>query len=227
MALDDSVSTVRARIERGLLHPSDFRSALFSVAPSDRDEWVNRVFGIGEVPDDGPELPRGCVPYLPCSVDALLRVVDHAEVRASDVFVDIGSGAGRAAAFVHLLTGAGSIGIEIQPRLADASRDLAARLQLSRVACVEGDAVAVTRYIPIGSVFFLYCPFSGERLSKVLTDLEDIAQTRTIRVCCVDLPLPPRSWLTLDTTLGGDLAIYRSTIAVSPATPSVRRPAPA
>jgi len=34
-------------------------------------------------------------------------------------------------------------------------------------------------------VFFLYCPFSGVRLERFLDDLEDIAQTREIRVCCV------------------------------------------
>lgn len=208
----ESAERIRSQIESGLRDPSVFRSALLCVPPGERDRWVDRVFGLGELPDDGPELPEGCVPYLPCSVDALLRVVEHAPVRASDVFVDIGSGLGRAAALVHLLTGAGSIGLEIQPRLVVASRDLAARLLASRLSCVEGDAVKLTGYITIGSVFFLYCPFSGERLAKVLADLESIARTRTIRICCVDLPLPPCAWLTLEVSLGGDLAIYRSTV---------------
>jgi hypothetical protein len=75
---------------------------------------------------------------------------------------------------------------------------------------VEGDAARLTGLISIGSVFFLYCPFSGERLAKVLDDLESIASTRTIRVCCVDLPLPPCPWLRLEVSLGSDLAIYRS-----------------
>jgi hypothetical protein len=35
---------------------------------------------------------------LPCSIDALLGVLDLAPVRASDVFVDIGLGPERAAA---------------------------------------------------------------------------------------------------------------------------------
>jgi SAM-dependent methyltransferase len=207
----ESAERIRSQIESGLRDPSLFRAALLNVPPAERDEWVDRVFGLGELPDDGPELPKGCVPYLPCSVDALLRVVEHAPVRASDVFVDIGSGLGRAAALVHLLTGAGAIGIEIQPRLALSARDLAARLLVSRVSCVEGDAVKLTGFITIGSVFFLYCPFSGERLAKVLGDLEPIAHTRTIRVCCVDLPLPPFAWLTPEVTLGDDLTIYRST----------------
>ena len=206
----ESAEKDRSQIEGGSWDRSAFRSALSSVPPAQRDEWVDRVLGLRELPEDGPELPRGCVPYLPCPVDVLLRVVDHARVGASDVFVDIGSGLGRAAALVHLLTGAGSIGVEVQRRLVVASRDLAARLRISRMSCVEGDAAKLTGFIHIGSVFFLYCPFGGARLANVLADLQSIASTRTIRVCCVHVPLPPCDWLTPDVSDGGDLAIYRS-----------------
>lgn len=207
----DSAERARSLIARGQHDPPAFRAALLSVPLLSRDAWVDLVLGLDELPDDGPELPRDCVPYLPCPVDALLRVVDQAPVRASDVFVDVGSGTGRATALVHLLTGAAAIGLEIQPRLVHVARDLATRLLLSRVSCVEGDAANLAGLITTGSVFFLYCPFSGDRLTKVLADLESIARTRTIRVCCVDLPLPPCSWLTLEPQPSGDLAIHRST----------------
>ena len=179
---------------------------------ADRDAWLDAVLGLGEIPADGPELPRDCVPYLPCSVDALLRMVDQVPVRDSDVVVDVGAGVGRAAALVHLLTGAAVIALEIQTELVLAARELATSLRVSRIACVEGDATSLTGFIMIGSVFFLYCPFSGERLTKVLADLEQIAQTREIRVCCVDLPLPSCPWLTLEPPIYNDLAIYRSTL---------------
>ncbi len=207
-----SAEKVRSLIERGLHDPGMFRAALLSVPPVSRDGWLDVVFGLGDLPNDGPELPRGCVPYLPSSVDAVLRVVEQAPVRASDVFVDIGSGLGRAAALVHLLTGAAVIGLEIQRHLVIGARDLTARLLLSRISTVEGDAAKLTGCIPIGSVFFLYCPFGGERLARVLGDLEQVARTRELRVCCIDLRLPTCSWLTLDPPLAGDLAIYRSAI---------------
>lgn len=203
---------VRSLLERGLHDQSLFRMALLGVAPTERDAWVDFVFGLDELPDDGPELPRGCAPYLPCSVDTLLRVVGRTPVRASDVFVEVGLGVGRAAAVVHLLTGAPVIGIEIQPRLVVAARDLATRLLLSRVSCVEGDAVKLTGFASIGSVFFLYCPFSGGRLAKLVDDLEPIARTKMICVCCVDLPLLDCPWLTLEPALLGSPAIYRSTL---------------
>ncbi len=206
-----SAARVRGLIECALHEPSAFRSALLEVPPTKRDAWLDLALGVGEVPDDGPELPRGCVPYLPCSVDDLLRVVEHAPVRGDDVFVDIGSGVGRAAAFVHLLTGAPAIGLEIQPRLVMTARALAARLPASRIPSIEGDATQLVGFITIGTVFFLYCPFSGERLEKVLANLEPIARTRKIRVCSVDMALPSCRWLSLEKSPRAGLEIYQST----------------
>ena len=211
----DSAERIRSRIEHGQHEPAELRAALLLVPPAARDGWLDLVLGLDELPDDGPALPRDCVPYVPCSVDALLRMVERADVAASDVFVDIGAGLGRAAAFVHLWTGASAIGIEIQPALVVAARALAARLPGSRISIVEGDAATLTGSIALGSVVFLYCPFSGERLRKVMAELEAIARTRMIRVCCVDLPLPPCPWLALEPQPAADLAIYRSTLHAS------------
>jgi len=182
------------------------------VPPDQRDAWLDWVLELDAFPDDGPELPPGCVPYWPCSVGALLRMVDLVGIQPTDVFVDVGSGVGRAAALVHLLTGAATIGLEIQPALVLASQQLTRRLNLVRFSPVEGDASQLTGLITIGSVFFLFCPFSGERLERILDDLEPIARTREIRICGIDLPLPSRPWLALASSSGGDLAVYRSTL---------------
>jgi SAM-dependent methyltransferase len=204
---------VRAQIERGRSDPASFRAALLGVPALDRDAWLDRVLGLGELPDDDPALPAGCVPYLPCSVDALVQTVDQARVRASDVFVDVGAGLGRAAALVHLLTGATVIGLEIQPRLVAAARELAARLAVARrVTFVEGDAAKLAPVMAAGSVFFLYCPFSGERLANVVAGLEDVARARTIRVGCVDLPMPPVPWLAPEPAVSPGVAVYKSTL---------------
>lgn len=200
---------MRRLLSAGRATPAVFRESLTNVPPTERDAWVDHVFGLDDLPEDGPELPRGCVPYLPTSVDTLLRLVEYANVQSDDMFVDIGSGIGRATAFVHLLTGAGAIGIEIQESLVRGARELAARLNAPRVAVVHGDAARLTGYMMTGSVFFLYCPFGGARLNGVLDNLESIARTRRIRICCVDLPLPPRPWLTA-VSVANDLAVYQS-----------------
>jgi SAM-dependent methyltransferase len=206
---------IRSRIADSQATPDEVRTALTSVPATDRDAWLDLVLGIDALPDDGPELPRGCVPYLPCGVDALLRVVEQAGIETSDVFVDVGSGLGRAAALVHLLTGATAIGLEVQPALVVAARALTTRLNLSRLSFVEGDAAAVAGSIVVGSVFFLYCPFSGERLETLLAALEPLARARPIRLCCVDLPLPPCPWLTLASPPSDDLAVYLSAADIS------------
>lgn len=194
----------------GLATPEAFRSALTGVAPRDRDAWVDCVLGLEELPEDGPALPRGCTPYLPCAVDTLLAALDCAEVSASDVFVDVGAGLGRAAVTAHLLTGASAIGLEIQPQLVRAAAEVTNAVNTSRVSIVLGDAAELARSLMLGSVFFLYCPFSGDRLERVLRALEAIAETRQIRVCCVDLPLPHCDWLVPMAPPQGPLVVYRS-----------------
>jgi predicted RNA methylase len=208
----ESAETTRRLIQQGLLGPAAFRVALLSVPPAARDEWLDGVLGLGDLPEDGPELPRGCVPYLPCAVEVLLRMVDEAPIRGSDVFVDVGAGLGRPAMLVHLLTGAGAIGIEVQPALVRAARDAAARLSLSRVSFVDGDATRLAASMPTGSVFFFYCPFGGARLAKALADLEALARTRTLRICSFALPPLAGPWLTLEVQHPDGLAIYRSTL---------------
>jgi SAM-dependent methyltransferase len=214
-SLDDyhrrTAERARSSIRDGRHDPATFRSTLLGVPAGARDAWLDLVLGFDEVHDDGPDLPPGGVPYLPCPVDVLLRVVDEAQVRSSDVFVDVGSGPGRAATLVHLLTGAGAIGLEVQPHLVAAARDIASQLRLTRVPSVEGDAAILTAFMTVGSVFFLNDPFSGVRLAKVLDDLQSLARTRPLRICCVNLPLPPRSWLTLESNSSDDLTIYRTT----------------
>jgi SAM-dependent methyltransferase len=206
----ESAERMLALLAMGQATPAVFRAALLSVPAAQRDGWLDLVFGLDELAEDGPELPRGCTPYLPCPVDALLRMLEHAEVQSSDVFVDIGSGVGRAAALARLLTGATSIGIEIQPELVRASRALGQRLKVSRFSVVEGDAARLSELISIGSVFFLYCPFGAQRLERVLDGLAAIAQARQIRVCSVHLPIPARPWLMPLSLPYDDLAVYRS-----------------
>jgi hypothetical protein len=205
----DALAT-RAQVVRAAIEPTDFRRRLLAVPAPQRDTWLDLVLGIEGVPDDGAELPRGCVPYLPCSVDVLLRTIDAAGVGESDLFVDVGSGLGRALLLTHLLTRASTLGIEVQSHLARAARALAQGLNLPRCSVKGGDASALPEALAGGTVFFLYCPFSGERLAALLDALEPISHKREIRICTVDLPLPPRPWITRLALPWGDLAVYRS-----------------
>lgn len=210
-ASHESAERVRSLLRGGRVRPPAFRQELERVPPRDRDAWLDRVLGLDTIPEDGPSLPPGCVPYLPCPVAALLGVLDATPFEASDVFVDVGSGVGRAAALVHLLTGAEVVGVEIQPELARASRELAQRWSLQRFTTVEGDAAELARLVPSGTIFFLYCPFSGARLEKLLDDLEPRAESGRVWLCSVDLPLPERSWLRRVSSVADGLTLREST----------------
>jgi SAM-dependent methyltransferase len=209
-ALWRSADGARERIARGARPPAWFRDALLAIPAADRDAWLDATLGLAEIPDDGPELPRGCVPYLPCPVADLLRVVERTPIGAADVVVDVGSGVGRAAAAIHLLTGAPVVGLELQTRMVDASRALAARLGLAGISFELGDAAALAGSVDAATVFFLYCPFGGERLAELLARLEPVARVRPIRVACVDLPLPPCGWLEPDEAPPDGVQVHRS-----------------
>lgn len=200
---------MRSSLVRGEASPSDFRAALADVPADERDAWLDLVFDIDDLPEDDPALPRGCVPYLPCSVATVLDALREADVTGDDVFVDVGAGLGRVALLTHLVCGAGCIGLEIQPRLVKAAREHAARLNAERVRYVEGDAADLVGRAAIGTVFFLYCPFGGARLERVLDQLHDIARARQLRVCCVGMPTLDRPWLAAVSTIA-DLVVYRS-----------------
>jgi ubiquinone/menaquinone biosynthesis C-methylase UbiE len=172
---------------------------------------LDLLWDIDEIPSDASDLPRGCVPYLPCAAATVLDALHLATVTCDDVFVDVGSGAGRAALLAHLQTGAGCIGLEIQSTLARTAQGRADWLNLSRLRFLEGDATDMVRLIMTGTVFFLYCPFGAAHLRRFLDGLEDVARTRRIRVCCVDMPSLELPWLVRVPSTSLRIDVYQST----------------
>lgn len=202
---------LRSDLREGLVTPAAFREALAEITPGDRDLWLDLLWDIDEIPLDDPELPRGCVPYLPCPVASVLDALDQAGVTSDDVFVDVGSGVGRAALLAHLMTGAGCIGLEIQPTLVRVAQARADWMGLDRLRFLQGDATARVRFITIGTVFFLYCPFGGDWLRHFLDGLAEVARARPIRVCCVDMPPLDAPWLARMPSASLGVDVYRST----------------
>lgn len=169
----------------------DLRARLEAVPVADRDVWADDVLGLPAVPADEP-LPPGAVPNLPAGVAEILAVIDAVPVTAADQFVDLGSGLGRVVLLAHLLTGARAHGIEIQRSLVDHARSCAANLGLSAVTFEHANAEEAELD---GSVFFLYSPFNGAMLRRVLARIEQVARRRPIVVCAVDFELHDVPWL--------------------------------
>jgi hypothetical protein len=121
------------------------------------------------------------VPYQPTPVRHILHLIAATVVTEDDVFVDLGSGLGHVPLLVSMLTGAQSLGIEVQAAYVASSRECAQSLQLSRVRFIAQDARDAD--LSSGSVFYLYSPFNGSILNDVLSGLRMESAHRSIRVC--------------------------------------------
>lgn len=211
-ALDVSVADdLRARIVARAIDPAGLRAELRrSVrmparggrASADQydnlDLLISRAFGL-TVPS-GPiaELPPDMVAYQPTPARWLLDLAERAGIAAQDVFVDLGAGLGQAAILMALLSGARAIGIEIEPAYVAVARRSASLLGLARVSFRAEDAIGTD--LSAGTVFYLYTPFVGAPLGRMLARLRQEAVSHPIRVCAYGPCVPTvaaESWLAL------------------------------
>jgi hypothetical protein len=204
--MDDSLRrrarTARDAIVAGSLRGSALRELLLDVPYVDRDAFTDEMLQIDQPPD--VPLPPGAVPYLPCGIDEILAMVRDAPVGPGDELIDLGSGLGRVAIMIHLLSGARTRGIEIQAPLVERSIELCDELGLRGVSFVQGD---VAESDLEGAMFFLYAPFNGAMLARVMERLERVARRHPIVVGAVGLELDV-TWLVQRETTHLALALY-------------------
>jgi hypothetical protein len=145
------------------------------------DELMSGVLELREPSE--PDLQRfpEMVPYQPTPVRHILHLIATITLAEDDVFVDLGSGLGHVPLLVSMLTGAQSLGIEVQAAYVASSWECAKRLQLNRVRFIAQDAREAD--LSSGSVFYLYSPFNGSILCNVLRRLRMESAHRSIRVC--------------------------------------------
>ncbi len=196
-ALRDLAQRAHAELASGALRGPAMAALLAAVPFLEHEEST----------DDAPDLPRGAVPYLPCAVEDILDLVRSAPVHAEDELVDIGSGLGRVAILVHLLTGARTRGIEIQEQLVWSARARCEELALDRVSFVHANAAEI---VLDGSIFFLYAPCNGAMLTSVLGRLEEAARRRPVVVAAVGLEFRDVPWLRPRPSTSVSLALYDS-----------------
>jgi hypothetical protein len=198
----------RARDEviSGHLRGPALAERLLAVPASERDVWVDALLALPEPPPDIPDLPAGAVPYLPCGVEEILTLVREAPLGPGDELVDLGSGMGRVAILAHLLSGARASGVEIQRPLVELARGCADGLGLGQQVPFR-HANAVEAELD-GSIFFLYAPFNGQTLTRVIQKLERVAQRRSITVCAVHLELSGEPWLRPRESSCRSIALY-------------------
>nr|WP_230688022.1 class I SAM-dependent methyltransferase [Hymenobacter ruricola] len=103
-----------------------------------------------------------------------------AKISAHDTFYDLGSGLGQVPLLVRLLSGATTAGVEIEPAYCRYAQACADALRLTRVRFLNADARAVD--YADGTVFFLFTPFTGQILARVLGRLRQVGQHQPLRI---------------------------------------------
>jgi hypothetical protein len=145
------------------------------------DRFVGELLDAGAPSEERAVREPEMVAYQPTPARAILALVERAAIRPSDVFYDLGSGLGQVVILVALSSGARSRGVEFEPAHCEYARRSAHRLNVAGVDFIEADV----RDAPLddGTVFFLFTPFRGAMLQKVMERLRAEAATRPIRVC--------------------------------------------
>jgi hypothetical protein len=161
------------------------------------DGLVDGILGLDTFRGEPSLADRDYVHLEDTPVRVLLDLLDHVALGPGDVFVDLGSGLGRAVALVHLLSNVPCEGIEVQPEYWAYSRGVAAVLGLAEVTFQKADAREAD--LSRGTVFYLFTPFKGRILRDVLDRLRAEARSRPITVCTygsVSLVVAGETWLT-------------------------------
>jgi hypothetical protein len=119
--------------------------------------------------------------YQPTPARHIFNLINQTALTATDVLVDLGSGLGHVPLLVSICTRACSIGIELEAAYVECARQCAHKLNLDRVRFIQQDAREAD--LSSGTVFYLYTPFTGSILGRMLNLLRREAATRRVRIC--------------------------------------------
>jgi hypothetical protein len=183
--------------------------------PGDAYDWLDEVVA-GVLPFDAPAeaeaLPPEMVFYQPTPARHVFELLDRLQLGGHDMLVDLGSGLGHVPLLAAICSDTRGMGIEIEHAYVQSARTCAQELRLANACFVQGDARDVD--FSGGSVFYLYTPFTGTILRKVLDALRREAGRRAFRVCsfgpCTHV-LAEEPWLKCDESPGADrVAIFHT-----------------
>ena len=183
----------RERIRQGDLRGGELLSWIEDCPPQHRELAIEQLLGVAHRPLGRARLGAGLIGYVPCGFEPVVRAVIDLPLTAADVFVDLGSGLGKATMLAHLLTGAAAQGIELQSDLVAHANERALDLRLPGVSHETADARRAR--LQDGNVFFLYLPFTGTALEEVMARLRAEASRRAIVVCALGVDLGCFGWL--------------------------------
>jgi hypothetical protein len=167
---------VRAQIAAGTLRGPALRRHFEAVPAPQRDHFVEEVLGVAYPPlEERPLLTSEHMPYAPSGYEEITHAFDLSELGPSAQLLDLGSGMGKVVMLATLLTGAKSVGVEVDDVLCARAQQASEALGVGAVLLAR-DAREVDTLQ--ADVVFLYLPFAGAVLTRVLRRLSDDARRR-------------------------------------------------
>ncbi|MBC7813736.1 MAG: hypothetical protein H7175_21445 [Burkholderiales bacterium] len=160
------------------------------------DDFLSHLFQIDYEPSETRSRSKEMFYLQPTPGRIILDMLNELPFTQADRFYDLGSGLGRVPIIVSLLTDACAVGIEYEPTYIHYSRCSAQKLGIVDVEFRNMDAQEAD--LSDGTIFFMYTPFTGSILRKVLNSLRDLSQQRHITLCTYGPTTPlieQESWL--------------------------------
>ena len=199
---------LRAEIAAASLSGAALRRLLDDVPRLERDHFLEELLGIAYPPLEASMAAPELIGYAPSGYDEIAYALELTGLGPGGRFLDIGSGLGKAVMLATLLTGATSRGVERDPQLHAMAEGAARSLALIDAHFDLGDALETS--MPEVDVVFMYLPFTGATLARMLERLLEAGRARPARAgerflctAALDLPRYPelapvgaaRSWL--------------------------------
>jgi hypothetical protein len=154
------------------------------------DIWFDRRFGVDTLETTGdralPAVPFG-IPYAPTKIKRLKEIFGQLRVSYPDfIFLDVGSGKGRALLVASEFPFKRIIGVEFLPELNSiAEKNIRAyRSKTQKCSAIESLCCDATAYcIPPGNtVIFLSNPFEHPIVSRLMTNLRESLQSHSRQI---------------------------------------------
>lgn len=136
----------------------------------DLDDFVAGVFLPPPVPEASKPLEPDMVFYQPTPARVILEMIQRIGADENRCFIDIGSGLGLVPMLVHLLTGARTIGLEVDPAYHHYAGSRARALGIAGGVEFQMMDAREADY-GYADVIFLYTPFLAAMLDDVLAKL--------------------------------------------------------
>ena len=192
---DEAFAVDRARLAGGGLRGPELLRWLAAHPPAERELALELLLDIAFPPAEAEALPPSPErsDYIPSGVAPLVRMVHEVPLAPDDVFLDLGSGLGKATMLVHLLSGATARGFEIQPALVALANERAAEGGMREVSHFVADAGEAD--LGDATVIYLYLPFTGSALASAMARVRALAEERSVVVCALGLSLSAFDWL--------------------------------